>query len=111
MVEDSGNGKHDAAQHGPSGTDEETKENDGFERDVGGQEVGDLGAHPDAERERHQKEGQQSGGLAVRAILGKEQTLEGAGPGQRAGHRRGHAQLDQQRDDNERIGHPITVSQ
>ena len=45
------------------------------------------------------------------AMVGKEQPLEGARPGQRAGHRCGHAQLDQQRDDDERIGHPITVSQ
>ena len=109
MVKDGGDGEDDAAEHGPSGTDEEAKENDGFKGDVGGEEVGDLGADPDAEGERHEEKGQQGRGLAVAAILGKEQPLEGAGPGQRAGHRGGHAQLDQQRDEDERIGHPINV--
>ena len=48
-------------------------------------------------------------GLAGASMLSKEQALESAGPGQGAGHRRGHAELDQQRDENERIGHPSYV--
>ena len=110
VVKDRGHRQHDAAQHGPSGPHKQAQQNDGFKGDVGGQKVGHLGPHPDAQGQRHQKEGQQGRGLAVAAMLGKEQPLEGAGPGQRAGHGRGHAQLDQQRNQNERIGHPINVS-
>jgi hypothetical protein len=42
-------------------------------------------------------------------MLGKEQSLESAGPGQGAGNGRSHAELDEQRDENERICHHINV--
>ena len=65
VVEDGGDGEHDAAQHGPAGADEQAEKNDGLKGDVGGEEVGDRDADPDAEGERHQEEGQQGEGLAV----------------------------------------------
>ena len=45
-----------------------------------------------------------------RALLGKEQPPEGAHPRQHAGHRGNHPQLDQQRNQNEIVRHPINVS-
>ena len=96
------------AQPGPT---QQAEENDGFKGDVGGQEVGNLGPHPDAQGERHQKKGHQRGGLARAAMVGEEQLLKRARPGQRAGNRCGHTQLDQQRDDDECIGHPHQCTQ
>ena len=51
VVQDGGDGEHDAAQHGPSGTDEQAEEDDGFKRNVGREEVGNLCARPDTKGE------------------------------------------------------------
>ena len=63
-MEHGGDGENDAAEHGPAGTDEEAEENDGFEGDVGGKEIGDSGANPDAEGERNEEEGEKAESLA-----------------------------------------------
>lgn len=93
------------------GTDQEAEEDDSLKGDVGGEKVGDLGADPDAEGERDKEEGHQGDGLAGAAMVGEEQVLEGTRPGESAGHRRGYAKLDEQRDDDEGIGHSIRVTQ
>ena len=95
------------AQRGP---DEQTEENDGLEGNVGGEKVGDRGSDPDAQRERNEEEGQQRQGLPRAALLGEEQAAKGAGARQHAGHGGDYAQLYQQRDENEPVGHFITVS-
>ena len=50
-----GNRKDHAAEHGPSGAEEQAKQDNGFKGDVGGEKVGYLGSDPDAESEGHQK--------------------------------------------------------
>ena len=86
VVQDGGNGENGAAQHGPAGTDEQTKKNDGFKGDVGSEKVGNPEPKPDADRERHQKKRQQSQRLRGAALFRKEQPPEGGNPRQHAGH-------------------------
>lgn len=99
MVE-RGNGKDDAAEHGPARTDQQAEENYGFERDVGSEEIGDRGADPDTESERNEEEGQQTEGLARAPIFCEEQAPEGAAARQHAGHGRHHSQFYEERDQN-----------
>ncbi len=102
--------QHHPAQHGPSRPQQQAQQNHRLEGDVGGQKVGHRDPHPHAQRERHQEERQQGQGLPPTAVLGKEKPPEGGYPRQHAGHRGHHAQLDQQRDQNEIVRHPINVS-
>jgi hypothetical protein len=109
-VKDSGNGENDAADHGFHWAEEQTEEDDGLKGDIGGEEVGDGGSDPYAERERHEKEGEQRGSLTAAAALGKEKPLEGSRASECRGHGRGDAQLDQQRDEQEGVRHTSNVS-
>jgi hypothetical protein len=61
--------------------------------------------NPYAQRQRNQEERQQRQGLPGTALLGKEEPPEGADPRQHAGYRGHHAQLDQQRNQNEIVAH------
>ena len=105
MVVDGGDGKDDAAEHGFYGAEEQAEEDDGFKGDVGGEEVGDGGADPDAEGEGDEEKGHQSDGLAAAAVVRKEKPLEGAGAGERRRYGRGDAELDQERDEQEGVRH------
>ena len=109
-VVERGQRQDDPAKHGPPRSDQQPEQNNCFEGDIGSQEVGDRGPHPNTQRERDKKEGQQSDRLPAQALLSKEQAPERFAPGQHAGHRRQHAQLDQQRDQNELVRHPTNVS-
>src|SRR5581483_8605631 len=85
-VIESGEREQYRAQYSPARAEKETEKNDGRERDVGGEKVGDRGPNPDAQGERNQEKGQQGEGLAGAAILGEEQATKAAGAGQHAGH-------------------------
>ncbi len=100
-----GKGEDQTTDDGPAGPEKESEENDRLEGDVGGEEVGDSGANPYAERERHEKEGEQSDSLRRAAVFGEEQAAKATGAGQHAGHGGDDAQLYQQRDENEPVGH------
>ena len=109
-VVECGNGKDNAAEHGPARTDEQAEENDCLERNVGGEKIGDRSADPDAESEGNEEKGQQRESLAGASIFGEEQATEGAAARQHAGHGRHHAQFYQERDQDEPVSHPSTVS-
>ena len=82
----------------------------GLKRNIGGLEIGDLGAHPHAQRQRNQHERHAEPVVwPLAARLGKQQPLKGARPRQGAGSGCSHTQLDQQRDQNKRIGHDFNV--
>ena len=63
VVQNGGDGKDGAAEHGPARADEQAEKNDGFKRDVGGEKVGNPEPKPDPESERHQEKRQQGQGL------------------------------------------------
>ena len=75
-MHDCGDGKDSSTECGPARADEEAEEDDGFEGDVGGEEVWNGGADPDAQRERDEKEGEKSEGLLGAALLCKEEAAE-----------------------------------
>ncbi len=110
VMQDGGNRQDRAAEHGPARPDEQAEKNDGFKGDVGGEKVGNPEPKPDPESERHQEKSQQRQRLPATALLGKKQAPESGDARQYAGHRGHHAQLDQQRDPNQVIGHTINVS-
>src|ERR1019366_8419209 len=59
----------------------------------------------------HQQKSQQRRGLVMVAALGKQKPLERPRPRQRTGHRRCHAQLHQERDENQLVVvHAFTLS-
>ena len=105
MVVDGRPREHRPAQHGPLRTNQQSKENNRFKGDVGGQEVGHRNANPHAQRERHQEKRQQRQSLCGTALLGKEEPPEGGNPRQHTGHRSHHAQLHQQGNQNQIVGH------
>ncbi len=93
------------AQHRPLRPQQQAQQNDRLKGDVGGQKVGHRNANPYAQRQRHQKKRQQRQCLTGTALLGKEEPPEGGDPRQYAGHRGHYAQLDQQGNQNEIVGH------
>ena len=109
VMQDGGNRQNRAAEHGPAGADQQTEKNDGFKRNVGGEKVGNPEAKPNPDRERHQEKCKQRQGLPATALFGKKQATESGYARQHAGHRGHHAQLDQQRDPDKVVRHPITV--
>jgi hypothetical protein len=111
MVMDGRQGQDGAAKHGPAGPEQQTQEDDRFKRNVGGEEVGDGGADPDAKSQRNENERKESEGLAGRSALGKEQPPEGSDPREHAGYRSDHAHFHQERDPNEVEGHVFSVTQ
>ena len=102
-------GEDGCAEGGPAGTDEEAEKDDGFERDVGGKEIGDGGANPDAEGEGDEEESEESEGLFGSALFREEETAEGGGAREYAGHGRHDTQLDEQGDEDEPVGHVNSV--
>ena len=99
-----GSGEDDAAEHGPAGADEQAEQDDGFERDVGGEEVGDDDADPDAEVEGNEEEGEEREGLGGGAVLGERGGSGRCGTRARAlATAAAHAELDQQRDEDEAV--------
>jgi len=105
MVVDGGRGEDDAAEHGLDGAEEQAKEDDGFKGDVGGEEVRDGGADPDAEGKGDEEKGHQPDGLAAAAAICEEKPLEGTRAGESRGYGRGDAELDEQRDEQEGVRH------
>ena len=69
-------------------------------------------ANPYSQGEGNTEEGQQTERLAGGAAFGKQQALEGKRPGGHRRHRRGHTQLDQERNEDEPgLIHPLTLRQ
>ena len=106
-VQHSGDGEGDAASHGGEGAEEDSEQDGGFEADVGGEEVGDADADPDTENERNTDERDQFQGLTRGAMGEEEEVAEGFGTGQRARYRCRDAELNQQRDEDERVGNGL----
>ena len=76
-------------------------ENDSFQREIGGKEVGNGKAHPDAQGERNEEEGDETEGLPAAAFVREKQALEDARASERAGDGGGDTQLDEQGDEDE----------
>ena len=106
-VVERGGGKDDAAEHCPARSDEKAEENDGFKRDVGGEEIRNRESDPDAEGEGNEEEREQGKGLPGSAMLGEEKVPEGAGACKHAGYRCHHPEFHEQGDQNDPVGHPL----
>ena len=98
VVQHGGQREERASDHGGDRSEQDAEDYGGLKGDVGGIEVGDGEADPDAEAEGNADEGQQAERLRGAALGGKEQILEGPRPGQRAGDGSGDTKLYQQRD-------------
>jgi hypothetical protein len=108
-VEHSREREDGSAEGGPARADEEAEEDDGFERDVGGEEVGDGSADPHAEGEGDEKEGEESESLIGMALFREEESAEGGTARENAGYGRHDTQLDQKGDQDETVGHVNSV--
>ena len=94
-------GEKDGSKQGGTGTEENAEEDCGFKGDVGGVEVGNGDANPDAKAQGDADEGEQAESLAESAFLAKEEGLELARSGQSGGDGGGDAQLDQERNEDQ----------
>ena len=105
-----GQGEHSSAQERGKRPQQDAKNDDGFESDVGRIEVMNGQANPDAEREGDAEESQQTYRLTGGAALGKQEPLKSQRSGSHRRNRGDDAQLDQQRDEDElRLIHTPTL--
>lgn len=110
MVKHRGDGENGTAQHGPARADQQAEEDDGFQREVGREEVWNKGAEPDTEGKRNKEEREQAEGLAGASLFSEEEAAKGGDARQHTGHRSHDTQLDEQGDEDEPVGHLTNVS-
>jgi len=91
VVSESGDREGGGADHGGPGAEQEAEDGDGFEGDVGCEEVLDFHADEHAEHEGDADPGKQVEGFAGGAGFEQEQTFEGGGAGERTGDGGGNA--------------------
>ena len=91
MVSESGDREGGGADHGGPGAEQEAEDGDGFEGDVGCEEVLDFHADEHAQHEGDAGPGKQVEGFAGGAGFEQEQTFEGGGAGERTGDGGGNA--------------------
>ena len=99
-----GQREYRSAQERGKRPQQDAKNDDGFEGDVGRIEVVNGQANPDAKGQRDAEESQQTNGLTGGAALGKQEPLKSQCSGSHRRNRGDDAQFDQQRDEDELAG-------
>ena len=98
------------ASHRRKRTHQNTQQNRRLEGDIRGKEVGDAHPHKHPKRQRNTDQGHKLRRLPEAAMRQQQKVAEGSGSGQRTRDRRRDAQLNQQRDQKERVCNRLHTS-
>jgi len=71
-MEDCGYSEYGCAERGPARADQKAEKDDGLERDVGGEEIGDGGTYPDTKGKWDEEKGEQGKSLLGTAFFREE---------------------------------------